>query len=91
MMLLLTYADSYFLMQKVFETSVCKFYGRHTIPRQKFCVLGGLKKLNNATPRQLYPREREPIPILQEAGWAPEPVWRGTENFPIPGFDLQTV
>jgi hypothetical protein len=23
----------------------------------------------------LYPRERTPVPIGQEAGWAPEPVW----------------
>jgi hypothetical protein len=25
----------------------------------------------NATPRPLYPRERDSVPILQEAGWAP--------------------
>jgi len=24
----------------------------------------------NATPRPLYPRERDPVAILQEAGWA---------------------
>ena len=29
----------------------------------------------NATPCQLYPRERNPAPIVQEAGWAPGPVW----------------
>jgi len=28
----------------------------------------------NATPQPLYPRERDPVPILQEAGWAPGPV-----------------
>ena len=28
----------------------------------------------NATPRPLYPRERDPVPITQEAGWAPGPV-----------------
>jgi hypothetical protein len=32
----------------------------------------------NATPRQLYPRERAGT---QEAGWAPGPVWTGAENF----------
>jgi hypothetical protein len=29
----------------------------------------------NATPRPLYPRERDPVPIVYEAGWAPGPVW----------------
>ena len=31
----------------------------------------------DATPWQLYPRERDPVPIVQEAGWAPVPVWTG--------------
>ena len=31
--------------------------------------------------RQLYPRERDPLPILQEAVWAPGPIWRDAENF----------
>jgi len=26
--------------------------------------------------RLLYPREREPVPIVQEAGWAQGPVWK---------------
>jgi len=34
----------------------------------------------NATPRPFYRRERQPVPILQEAGWAPVPVWTGEEN-----------
>ena len=34
----------------------------------------------NATPRQLYPRERNPAPIVQEAGWTPGPVWSGAEK-----------
>jgi hypothetical protein len=32
------------------------------------------------TPWRLYPREREPVPIVQEAGWAPGPVWTSAEN-----------
>jgi len=28
-------------------------------------------------PRLLYPLERTSVPIVQEAGWAPEPVWMG--------------
>ena len=27
--------------------------------------------LVNATPRPLYPWDRNPVPIVQEAGWAP--------------------
>jgi hypothetical protein len=34
----------------------------------------------NATPRPLYPRESDPVPILQEPVWAPGPVWTGAEN-----------
>ena len=34
----------------------------------------------NATPRRLYPRQSDPVPIVQEAGWAPEPVWTGAKN-----------
>ena len=33
------------------------------------------------TPRQLYLRERDPVPILQEAWWVPGPVRTGAENF----------
>ena len=28
----------------------------------------------NATPRPLYPREKDPVPILQGVGWASEKV-----------------
>jgi hypothetical protein len=34
----------------------------------------------NSTPRPLYRRERDAVPILQEAGWAPGPVWTAAEN-----------
>ena len=33
-----------------------------------------------ATSRSLYPREKDPVPTVQEAGWAPGPVWTGAEN-----------
>jgi hypothetical protein len=29
----------------------------------------------NSTPRPLYPREESSLYALDEAGWAPEPVW----------------
>ena len=31
------------------------------------------------------------VPIVQEAGWAPGPVWTGAENLAPPGFDARTV
>jgi hypothetical protein len=33
---------------------------------------------------------KEPVPIVQEAGWAPEPIWIGAENLVPPGFDPRT-
>jgi len=35
---------------------------------------------------------KDPVFILQEAGWAPEPVWTGAKNLAPPlGFDPRTV
>jgi hypothetical protein len=34
----------------------------------------------NATLRPNYSRERDPLPIVQEIGWAPGPVGTGEEN-----------
>ena len=34
---------------------------------------------------------KKPVPIVQEAGWAPGPVWTGAENLAPPGFDPRTV
>jgi hypothetical protein len=45
--------------------------------------------LFNATPSPFYPQERDPVPILQETGWAPEPVWMGAENLARTGFELR--
>jgi hypothetical protein len=33
---------------------------------------------------------KDPVPFVQEAGWAPEPVWIGAENLAPPGFDPRT-
>ena len=38
-----------------------------------------------ATPRPLYLRERDPVPTVQEDGWAPGPVWTGAENVACTG------
>ena len=31
-------------------------------------------------PGRLFTPEKEPVPIIQEDGWAPGPVWTGAEN-----------
>ena len=36
----------------------------------------------NATSPPLYPRQRDPVPILQEAGWARGPVRTGGNSRP---------
>jgi hypothetical protein len=40
------------------------------------------------TPRLLYSQERDPVPIVQEAGWAPGPVWTAAENLAPTGIRL---
>jgi hypothetical protein len=40
----------------------------------------------NATPRRFYPRDRDPLPMLQEAAWAPGSVWMGVENLASNGI-----
>jgi hypothetical protein len=42
----------------------------------------------NATPRPLYSRKRDLVLIVQQAGWAPGPVWAGTENLASTGIRL---
>jgi hypothetical protein len=34
---------------------------------------------------------KDPVPIVQEAGWARGPVWTSAENLAPPGFDPRTV
>jgi hypothetical protein len=40
----------------------------------------------NAKPRPLYTRERDPVPTVQEGGWAPGPVWTGAEKLTPTGI-----
>jgi hypothetical protein len=44
-------------------------------------------------PGRFLPPRKTPVPMVQEAGWAPGPVWTGAENLapPPPGFDPRTV
>jgi len=34
----------------------------------------------SVTPWPLFTSGKDPVPTVQEAGWAPEPVWTGAEN-----------
>jgi hypothetical protein len=47
----------------------------------------------NATPRPLYPQERDLVLIVQvqETGWAPGPVWTCAKNHALWRFDPRTV
>ena len=45
----------------------------------------------SVTSRPLFTPGKDPVPIVQEAGWAPGPVWTGAENVAPPGFDPRTL
>ena len=45
----------------------------------------------SSTPRPHFTPGKDPIPILQEAGWAPGPVWKGAENLVPTGIRSRTV
>jgi len=46
----------------------------------------------SVTPWPLFTPGKDPVPIVQEAGWAPGPVWTGAENLASPpGFGPRTV
>ena len=38
------------------------------------------------TPRPLFTPRKDPVPMVQEAGWAPGPVWIGAENLAPTGI-----
>jgi hypothetical protein len=40
----------------------------------------------SVTPQPLFTLGIDPVPILQEAGWAPGPVWTGAENLVSTGI-----
>jgi len=45
----------------------------------------------SVTPRPHITPRKDPVPIVQEAGWASGPVWTGAEKLVPPGFDTRTV
>ena len=40
----------------------------------------------SVTPQLLFTPRKDPVPIVQEAGWAPGPVWTGAENLTPAGI-----
>ena len=40
----------------------------------------------SVTPWPLFTTGKEPVPIVQEAGWAPGPIWTGAENLAPTGI-----
>ena len=42
-------------------------------------------------PSRFTPGERDPVPIVWEAGWASGAVWMGTKTLAVPGFEPPTV
>jgi hypothetical protein len=40
----------------------------------------------SVTPQPLFTPGKDPVPIVQEAGWAPGPVWTGAENLTPTGI-----
>jgi hypothetical protein len=40
----------------------------------------------SVTPRPLFTPGKDPVPVVQEAGWAPGPVWTGAENLAYTGI-----
>ena len=45
--------------------------------------------LVNPTARPFYPREKDPVYIVQEAGWVPGSAWRGAEKLSLDGINLR--
>jgi hypothetical protein len=45
----------------------------------------------SVTPRPLFTPGKDPVPIVQKAGWAPGLVWAGAENLTPTGFDPWTI
>jgi hypothetical protein len=63
---------------------------RRTRGRDLLCFNFGTRRRQvvNATPRQIYTEKEIRLPIVQESGWAPGPVWTGAENHAPTGIRL---
>jgi len=45
----------------------------------------------SVTPWSRFTPGRDPVPSVQEAGWAPEPVWKGAKNLAPTGIRSRTI
>jgi len=45
-----------------------------------FLLTSAVNGIDSAMSSLLYPQERDLVPTVQEAGWAPGPFWMGAEN-----------
>jgi hypothetical protein len=53
----------------------------------------GVSGQRHAPAALLPPGKEPPVPIVQEAGWAPEPVWTQRieeKPLPLPGIELRS-
>jgi hypothetical protein len=63
---------------------VMKAYRRSVGTKPRILNLGiSCEWVVKFTPRPLYPRERNPEPTEQKAGWVPESVWSDVEKMNI--------
>ena len=61
-------------------TCLCSDRGEAAVHFQMMRSFGARRVwVISITPRPLYP-SKDPVPIVQEAGWASGPVWTGAEN-----------
>jgi hypothetical protein len=67
------------VLRRIINIAVLVLYPRRWIGR-----------VFNSKLRQLYLRKRVPLPIVQEAGWAPRLVWTNAEYISLPqGFETR--
>ena len=73
-------------------TRLCRHRGRRRYSSNPFAT-SALEGGGLLAPRPgRFTRRKEPLPIVQEAGWAPGPAWTGAENLATPpGFDPRTA
>ena len=51
------------------------------------CLTSALDGSGCSTPRPgRFTPEKDPVPIVEEAGWAPGPLWTGAENLARTGI-----
>jgi hypothetical protein len=57
---------------------------------QLFLNLGTRRVCGQLHAPSAFTPGKDPVPIVQEAEWVPEPIWAGAENLASPGFVPRT-